>query len=79
MMAKERRGNLLEIHSEIGTLFLILVHHDPNYRRVRSEMCCIYSLEYWQTNGRRPEAVIWTTSCTFGTLEANAVMSKHRI
>ena len=65
---------LIEIHSEIGTLFYILVHHG-----------CIYSLWYLPNGARSlwnllgPEAVILTTSCTLGALKANAVMSNHRI
>ena len=46
---ESKRGNvkpsyLIEIDSEIATLFHILVHHGPEYRPDRYEICCIYSL-----------------------------------
>ena len=76
----------MEIHSEIGTLFHILVHHGPNTGQIvmKFAVYIIYNIWYivshsGQTNGGEPEAVISTTSCTFGALEANAVMSNHRI
>ena len=74
---ESKRGNvkpsyLIEIHSEIAT-------SRPEYRPDRYEMCCIYSLWYLQMNGGEQEAIISTTSCTFESLDANAVMSNHRI
>ena len=46
---ESKRGNvkpsyLIEIHSEIGTFFHISGPSQPEYRRDRYEICCIYRL-----------------------------------
>ena len=81
---ESKRGNvkpsyLIEIHSEIGTLFHILVHHDPNTGEIvmKFAVYIVYNICKRMEGG--PEAVISTTSCTLGALKANAVMSNHRI
>ena len=81
---ESKRGNvkpsyLIEIHSEIGTLFHILVHHGPNTGAIIMK-CAVYIVyDICKRMEGGPEAVISTTSCTFGALEANGVMSNHRI
>ena len=82
-----KRGNvkpsyLLEIHSEIGTLFHILVHHGPNIGEIvmKFAVYIVYNIcKRMEGGGGGAEAVNSTTSCTFGSLKANAVMSNHRI
>ena len=44
----DKRGNinpsyLIDIQSEIGTLFHILIHHGPNKKCDRSEICCTHN------------------------------------
>ena len=80
-----KRGNvkpsyLIEIHSEIGTLFHILVHHGRNTGEIvmKFAVYIVYDI-CKRMEGWGAEAVITTTSCTFGALEANAVMSNHCI
>ena len=81
---ESKRGNvkpsyLIEIHSEIGTLFHILVHHGPNTGEIVMKFAVYIFLWYLEMNGGGQEAIILTTSCIFLALEANAVMSNHRI
>ena len=82
---ENKRGNvkpsyLIEIHSEIGTLFHILVHHGSNTGEIVMK-CAVYIVYdiCKRMEGGGADAVISTTSCTFGSLEANALMSNHRI
>ena len=79
-----KRGNvkpsyLIEIHSEIGTLFHILVHHGPNTGEIVMKFAVYIVYNICKRMELGPEADISTTSCTFGALEANAEMSNHRI
>ena len=79
-----KRGNvkpsyLIEIHSEIGTLFHILVHHGPNTGEIVMKFAVYIVYNICKRMEVGPEADISTTSCTFGALEANAEMSNHRI
>ena len=81
---ESKRGNvkptyLIELHSEIGTLFHILVHHGPNTGEIvmKFAVYIVYNICKRMEGG--PEAVNSTTSCTLGALKANAVMSNHRI
>ena len=76
---ESKRGNvkslyLIEIHSEIVTLFHILVHCGPN----TGEIVLKFSVHNICTRLERgPVAVILTASCILGKLEGNAVMSNH--
>ena len=69
-----KRGNvkpsyLIEIHSEIGTLFHILVHHGPNTGEIVMKFAVyIYNI------CKRMDGGQIITIC-----KANAVMSNHRI
>ena len=81
---ESKRGNvkpsyLIEIHSEIGTFFHILVHHGPNTGEIvmKFAVYIVYNICRHMEGG--PEAVISTTLCTLGALKANAVKSNHRI
>ena len=76
---ESKRGNvkslyLIEIHSEIVTLFHILVHCGPD----TGEIVLKFSVHNICTRLERgPVAVILTASCILGRLEGNAVMSNH--
>ena len=88
---ESKRGNvkpsyLIEIHSEIGTFFHILVHHGPNTGEIVMKFA-VYIVYYickrmeggGGGGGGGAESVISTILCTLGALKANAVMSNHRI
>ena len=75
---------LIEIHSETGKLFHILIHHDPNSGEIvvlKFAMCIVFNIfkRMWRGGGGGGGGVISTASCTFGASKANAVMSNHRI
>ena len=81
---ESKRGNvkpsyLIEIHSEIGILFHILVHHGPNTGEIVMKSAVYIVDNIYKRMEGGPEAVISTASCTFGALKADPVMSKHRI
>ena len=53
---ESKRGNvkpsyLIEIHSEIATLFHILVHHGPNTGQIVMKFAVYIVYKYLQTNG----------------------------
>ena len=58
---ESKRGNvkpsyLMEIHSEIGTLFHILVHHDPNTGEIvmKCAVYIVYNISKRIVGGQRP-------------------------
>ena len=66
-----KRGNvkpsyLMEIHSEIGTLFHILVHHDPNTGEIvmKCAVYIVYNISKRIVGGQRP--LSWLLLALFG-------------
>ena len=66
-----KRGNvkpsyLIEIHSEIGALFHILVHDDPNTGEIDMQFAVYIVYNICKQMEVGLEAVILTTSCVLG-------------
>ena len=79
-----KRGNvkpsyLIEIHSEIGTLFHILVHHGPNTGEIVMKFAVYLVYNIFKRMERAHMPLSRLLLVFFGALEANAVMSNHRI
>ena len=75
-----KQSYLLDIHSEIGTLFHILVHHSPNKGEfvLKFAVYIVYNIGTRMKGRGGREAIFATSPYTFGFLEANAVMLNHR-
>ena len=80
---ESKRGNvkpsyLIEIHSEIATLFHILVHHGPNTGQIvmKFAVYIVYNI-CKRMEGARGRYLDYFLH--FRALKANAVMSNHRI
>ena len=79
-----KRGNvkpsyLIEIYSEIGTLFHILVHHGPNTGEIVMKFAVYIVYNICKRMERADMPLSRLLLVFFGALAANAVMSNHRI